>query len=186
MKKLWILVAILFLFGCSQNNSELDKGLEFRQKLLASSGCSFDAEITADFGDKTYSFQLSCQGNSDGSLAFTVQKPDTISGISGVLSAKGGQITFEEDRCVAFPMLAEGEISPVGGPWIVYNALRSGYILSCGMEENRLRMTLNDTYEEDAFQVDVWLDGGERPDVAEILWKGRRVLTIQVINFQIL
>ena len=87
---------------------------------------------------------------------------------------------------MAFPMLAEGEISPVGGPWIVYNALRSGYILSCGMEENWLRMTLNDTYEEDAFQVDVWLDGGERPAVAEILWKGRRVLTIQVINFQIL
>lgn len=186
MKKLWIIGALLFLFGCSERDSGMDRALALRQGLLGCTSCSFDAEITADFGDKTYSFTMTCQGNSDGSLAFTVQKPDTISGISGVLSAKGGQITFEEDRCVAFPMLAEGEITPVGGPWVLYNALRSGYILSCGMEGDQLRMTLNDTYEEEAFQVDVWLDGEDRPTVAEILWKGRRVLTIQVTNFQIL
>lgn len=186
MKKLWIIGLLVFLFGCSERDFGMERGLAFRQRLMECNGCSFDAAITADFGDKTYSFQLSCQGNSDGSLAFTVEKPDTISGISGVLAAKGGQITFEEDRCVAFPMLAEGEISPIGGPWVLYNTLRSGYILACGMEEDQLRMTLNDTYEEEAFQVDVWLDGEDRPAVAEILWKGRRVLTIQVTNFQIL
>ena len=186
MKKLWILGAIFLLFGCSGENFEMSRGIALREKLLSCTTCSFEAEITADFGDTTYSFIMECQGNADGSLTFTVQKPDTISGISGVLSGKGGKITFDEDRCVAFPMLAEGEITPVSGPWVLYTALRSGYILACGMEGDLLRMTLNDTYEEEALQLDVWLDSEDRPTIAEILWNGRRVLTIRVTAFQIL
>ena len=186
MKKWCILVVILFLFGCSKENSEMGRGLAFREKLLQSSGCSFEAEITADFGDKLYTFLLNCQGNADGSLSFSVQKPDTISGISGILSAEVGKITFEEDRAVAFPMLADGEITPVGAPWVLYNALRCGYILACGKEGDLLRLTINDSYEEEAMQVDVWLDEQDCLVSAEIFCDGRRIVSIQVMNFQIL
>ena len=109
-----------------------------------------------------------------------------ISGIRGVLSGKGGKITFDEDRAVAFPMLAEGRVTPISAPWLVYNTLRSGYIAACGMEGELLRLTLNDSYEEEALQVDVWLDDLDRPETAEILWRGRRILTVHVTNFQIL
>lgn len=186
MKKVLVFSMILFLFGCSERSSELDRGIAFREKLLNCAGCSFTAEITADFGDKTYTFVMDSQGNPDGSLGFTVREPESISGISGTLSAKGGEITFDEDRGVAFPLLAEGEITPVSGPWMLYNTLRSGYILSCGMEGDLTRLTLNDSYEEEAFQVDVWLNGEDQPVTAEILWKGRRVLTIRVAQFQFL
>ena len=186
MKKLWVLTALLFLAGCSGETSQLDRAMSLREKLLHCAGCNFTAEVTADFGDKTYSFTLECQGQTDGSLNFSVVKPDTISGISGVLSAGGGKITFEEDRAVAFPMLAEGEVTPVSAPWLVYNTLRSGYIAACGMEGELLRLTLNDSYEEEALQVDVWLDDLNRPETAEILWRGRRILTVHVTNFQIL
>lgn len=186
MKKLCFLLSLLFLFGCSKGDSQMDRALLLRQTILDCAGCSFDAEITADFGDKTYGFSMNCQGKPDGSIGFTVVKPESISGISGIVEAKGGRITFEEDRCVAFPLLAEGEISPVSGPWVFYSALRSGYILACGTEGETLRLTLNDTYEEEAFQVDVWLDSEDTPISAEILWKGRRVLTIGIENFQIL
>lgn len=186
MKKVWVLVAMLFLFGCSGETSEMDRGLAFREKLLKAKGCSFEMELTADFGDKTYSFSMACQGNEDGSLEFSIQKPDTISGISGILTAAGGKITFDEERAVAFPMLAEGALTPVSGPWIFYNALRSGYILVSGMEGELLRLTINDSYEEDALQVDVWLDNEERPIMAEIFWQSRRILSIRVTNFQLL
>lgn len=186
MKRLWIVVAMLFLLGCSGETSEMDRGMALRERLLNCSSCSFTAEITADFGDKTYTFTLDCQGKADGSLSFLVQSPETISGISGILSAGGGKITFEEDRAVAFPMLAEGEVTPVSAPWLLYNTLRGGYLATCGMEGERLRLTLNDSYEEEALQVDVWLDGEDRPETAEILWQGRRILTLSVVNFQIL
>ena len=186
MKKWCILVVVIFLFGCSRENTEMSRGLAFREKLLQAGGCSFEAEITADFGDKLYTFLLECQGNGDGSLSFSVQKPDSISGICGILSAEGGKITFDEDRAVAFPMLAEGEITPVGAPWMLYNTLRCGYILACGMEGDLLRLTINDSYEEEAMQVDVWLDDQDRPVSAEIFCEGRRVVSIRVMNFQIL
>ena len=92
MKKLWILAVILLLFGCSEENSKMSRGIALREKLLSSTGCSFEAEIIADFGDKTYTFTMECQGNADGSLNFVVQKPDTISGIRGILSKNGGKI----------------------------------------------------------------------------------------------
>lgn len=186
MKKLWFVVIILFLFGCSGEPTQMGRGLAFREELLNGNGCTFTSRITADFGDKTYTFDLACQGNQDGSLSFTVLSPDTISGISGTLSAGGGKVTFEEDRAVAFPMLAEGELTPVSGPWILYNTLRSGFIATCGVEGELLRLTMQDSYEEGALQVDVWLSDENRPVTAEILWQGHRVLSIYVTDFQIL
>lgn len=186
MKKLWVLLTVLFLVGCNGADSEMSRGMALRERLLHCTSCNFDAEITADFGDKTYTFNLQCQGKSDGSMTFSVQKPDTISGISGTLSAGGGKITFDEDRTVAFPMLAEGEVTPVSAPWLLYNTLRSGYLAACGMEGESLRLTINDSYEEEALQLDVWLDAEDRPKSAEIFWEGRRILSIRVSNFQIL
>lgn len=177
---------MVFLLGCTGETSELDRALALRESLLHCASCRFTAEVTADFGDKLYTFTLECQGQTDGSLKFSVVRPETISGISGVLSAAGGKITFDEDRAVAFPMLAEGEVTPVSAPWLLYNTLRSGYISACGMENDLLRLTLNDSYEEEALQVDVWLSDQDRPEVAEILWQGRRILTVHVADFQIL
>lgn len=186
MKKLCVLFLILTLFGCTGEDSQMERCLQLREELLNCTSCSFTVEITADFGDITYTFTLLCRGNADGSLDFSVEKPETISGISGVLSGNSGKITFDEDRAVAFPLLAEGEASPISGPWLLYNTLRSGYIGACGMDGDRLRVTLNDTYEADALQIDVWLDGENRPESAEILWQGRRILTLLIEDFQIL
>ena len=164
----------------------MSRALSFREQLLMAKSCAFEAEVTADFGDKTYTFTLACEGKPDGSLTFAVQKPDAISGIKGALSAEGGKITFDEDRALAFPMLAEGEATPLSAVWILYSTLRSGYLTSCGTEGEWLRLTLNDTYEDKAMQVDVWLDDANCPVMAEILWQSRRILSLRVTNFQIL
>ena len=61
-----ILALIIFLTGCGVNHAELDRAMELRAKLLAASGCSFDTLITADFGDKTYTFAVECQSDGQG------------------------------------------------------------------------------------------------------------------------
>jgi hypothetical protein len=185
VRKLCILFLVITLFGCRGEEAQIERCLELRKELLNCTSCSFTTEITADFGDITYTFTLLCQGNADGSLEFSVVKPETISGIRGILSAAGGKITFHEDRAVAFPLLAEGEASPISGPWLLYNTLRSGYIGACGIEGERLRATLNDTYEAQALQIDVWLDVENRPELAEILWQGRRILSLRIEDFRI-
>jgi hypothetical protein len=52
------------------------------------------------------------------------------------------------------------------------------------MEDDLLRLTIDDSYREDALTVDIWLDAQDTPVRAEILYDGRRILTLTIKNFQ--
>jgi outer membrane lipoprotein-sorting protein len=182
VKKLSVLlIVLLFLGGCSGKQEELERAMTLRAKLLASE-CSFDAKITADYGDKLYVFAMTCQGDSRGNLAFTVTEPESIAGIKGILSQDGGKLTFD-DTALAFPLMADDQLTPVSAPWIFLKTLRGGYLASANTEEELLHLTIDDSYEEDALQLDIWLDGQNLPVQSDILYDGRRILTVQVSNF---
>ena len=177
-----LLFVMLILFcGCSNGNDYMNEALSVREEVLQR-GCSFEAKITADYGKELHSFTLQCTSDSNGTLTFQVIEPESISGITGAISAQGGAITFD-DAVLAFPMLADGEISPVSAPWIFLNTFRSGYIRSCGKSEDSILLTIDDSYQEDAMQLDIWLNQQYIPCNAQIMWQGRNVLSIEVCNF---
>ena len=182
VKKLSVLlIVLLFLVGCSGKQEEMERAMTLRAKLLASE-CSFDAKITADYGDKLYVFAMTCQGDSRGNLTFTVTEPESIAGITGIISQDGGRLTFD-DTALAFPLMADDQLTPVSAPWIFLKTLRGGYLTSANTEEELLHLTIDDSYEEDALQLDIWLDGQNLPVQSDILYDGRRILTVQVSNF---
>ena len=157
--------------------------MALRAKLLPAS-VSFDAEITADYGDAIHTFCVFCEGDNQGNLGFRVTSPETIADITGRIVSGEGKLTFR-DTVLAFPLLAEDQLSPVSAPWVFYSTLRDGYLTSAGMEEDKLRLTIDDSYEEDALTVDIWLDAEDKPVRAEILYDGRRILTLRIENFTI-
>ena len=182
MKRIFALLCVLLLLtGCSGNNQNMDRAMNLRSKLLAKS-VSFDAQITADYGDKTYGFTMNCQADAQGNLTFKVIEPELISGITGTVSATGGKLTFD-DIALAFDLMADEQFSPVSGPWLLLKTLRSGYLTSCNEEGEMFRISIDDSYNEDALHLDIWLDGEDAPVRGEIMWKGRRLLTIAVKNF---
>jgi hypothetical protein len=79
--------------------------------------------------------------------------------------------------------LPEGEISPVTAPWLFLRTLRSGYIRACGTDGDSLQVTVDDSYEADALQLDIWLSSADIPQRAQVLWHGRRVLSLGIENF---
>ena len=184
MRCIAVLLLLFTLSGCSGENPELKRAMDLRAKLLASS-VSFDTEITADYGNEVHIFSVYCEGDSQGNLGFRVTAPETIADITGRIDSKEGKLTYR-DTVLAFPLLAEGQISPVSSPWVFYNTLRGGYLTSAGMEDDLLRLTIDDSYEEDALTVDIWLDEADNPVRAEILFDGRRILTLSIKNFRIL
>ena len=93
-------------------------------------------------------------------------------------------MTFD-DTVLFFDSMADDQISPISAPWVFLKTLRSGYLTSAGTEEEFLRLTINDTYEDDALQLDVWLGEGDVPVRCEILYDERRILSLTVTNFQI-
>lgn len=184
MKILAVIFMLLLLSGCEGREAELDRAMTLRTKLLTAS-VSFDAEITADYGDQVHNFAVYCEGDSDGNLGFRVTAPETIADITGRIDAGEGKLTFR-DTVLAFPLMAEDQLSPVSAPWIFYMTLRSGYLTAAGMEDDLLRLTIDDSYEDDALTVDIWLDPEDNPVRAEILHDGRRILTLNIQNFRIL
>lgn len=159
--------------------------MALRSRLLKASSCAFDAAVTADYGDALYEFNMACQADDRGDVTFTVSEPESISGIRGIISSKGGQLTFD-DTALAFDLMADGQVSPVSAPWLLLKTLRGGYLTAAGMEGELLRLTMDDSYADDALQLDIWLDGENLPVRAEVLYGGRRILTVNVTNFQIL
>ena len=185
MKKLAaLMLTLLVLPGCSKTKDMLDKAMTLRADLLACESCTFDATITADYGDEINTFGMQCVGDNDGNLTFTVTAPESIAGITGVISAGEGKLTFD-NQGVAFPLLAEGQVTPVSGPWIFLKTLMGGYLTACNQEEDMIHLMVNDSYEEDALELEIWLDGEVRPVQAEIGYEGRRILTMEIENFQI-
>lgn len=185
MKKFGLLISfLLVLTGCSNTSSEIERGMALRSKLQQADSCSFDAEITADYGDSLYTFAMSCQGNTKGDVAFSVTSPESIAGITGVIDDEGGKLTFE-DVALQFDTMADDQVTPVVAPWIFLKTLRSGYLTSACTEEGQIRLTMDDSYEEDALQLDIWLTEDEIPIRAEILYDGRRILSLNVENFVI-
>lgn len=186
MKKIGSLLLLCLLFvGCAGENQELERVMAFRADLLAGMGCSFEAVITADYQDALYTFGVYCRSDENGGLTFTVTEPETISGISGRIDAQGGKLTFD-DEVLAFEMLADGQVTPVSAPWLLVKTLRGGYVTSCGQSGDLLRASIDDSYEDDALRLDIWFDADDKPRQAEILYGDRRILSLEVKNFEIL
>ena len=178
-----VMIALVLLTGCTGKRDELDRAMKLRANLLGCLGCSFDVTITADYGDELHKFAMNCQTGGGGDVQFTVLQPESIAGITGSISSGEGKLTFD-DVALQFPLLADGQITPISGPWILMKTLLGGYLTAVSEEEDLLHLTINDSYEEDALQLEIWLSSENAPVCAEILYDGRRIVTMNVENFQ--
>ena len=174
---------ILMMSGCSDINHISDHGMALRQSIAE--GCFFQANVVADFSDKTYSFSMNCIADQRGAMEFEVASPESIAGICGNVSATGGKLTFD-DAVLAFPLLADGEISPVCAPWLCVRALMGGYFRSSADEGDRVRLTIDDSFSGEELMIDVWVLKTGTPEYAEILWNGRKLISVRFENFSVL
>lgn len=185
MKRLAGIVSlVLLLCGCTGGNEQMDQVLALRSQLLQSKGCAFEAYITADYGDQIHQFTLACQADEKGNVSFRVSAPESICGITGRIDTQGGKLTFD-DQLLAFPLLADGQLSPVSSPWVLVKTLRGGYIHACGKDGDQLLATIHDSYADDALELDIWLNPDNTPTRAEILWRSRKFLSMEIKNFRI-
>ena len=176
---------IFLISGCTRMPDEMEKAMELRSQLLQASGCAFSANITADYGEKIHRFSMDCKADVNGNISFTVSEPKTISGISGELSGEGGKLTFD-DTALHFELLADNELSPICAPWVLVKTLRSGYLSSACIEDGKICLSVDDSYEENPLRLDIVLDKNHLPEYADILYDGRKILSVTVANFEIL
>ena len=172
------------LCGCTTEDACTQQALAFRETLLSAQSCTFHSEITAHYDDYLYTFQMDCTADATGNLHFTVTDPDTIAGISGTISQEGAALTFD-DKVLAFPMLADGQLTPVSAPWIFLKTLRSGYLTGCSTLDDRNWLYIDDSYEDNPLHLEIQTDDQMVPQWAEIIWKDRRILSVRITSFKI-
>lgn len=162
----------------------LNQATDMRTALLEGESCTFQAQITADYADLLYTFQLDCIADQDGTVHFSVSEPSSIFGISGHIKDKNGALTFD-DKILAFPLLADGELTPISAPWIFFNTLRSGYLTGCERNGEEIYLYVDDSYEEHPLQLVIQADAELTPKFVEIIWQNRRILSMYINNFTV-
>ena len=133
-----VFLALVLLTGCTGKRNELDRAMKLRASLLGCLGCTFDTTITADYGDELHVFAMRCQTGGRGDLQFEVLRPESIAGITGEFSSGEGKLTFD-DVVLQFPLLADEQVTPISGPWILTKTLLGGYISAVNEEGENLR-----------------------------------------------
>lgn len=182
----WVIsfLAVCFLTGCDAS-TEIERGMTLRSSLLQGSESRFQTKVTAEYPDKIHSFSMDCIFDEQGNLTFSVTEPDSISGITGNITSGKGALTFD-DTVLYFSLLTDDQISPISAPWILMKTLRSGCLTAACMDENLLHLTIDDSFEDDALKLDIWINENNQPISADILYKNRRILSMEIINFDIL
>ena len=184
MKRIGILLPLLLLlYGCG-SNEPMEKAMDLRSRLLTAAGCSFEAEITADYGDSLETFTLLCEGTPQGQVSFTVKDPEPISGITGSLSQEGGNLTFD-GKSLGFNFLTDDQLSPVCAPWVFLKVLRGGCLTSACREGERIRVSAQDSFQSSGLLADLWLEPGNLPVRCELLYRNRRILTLEIRDFRL-
>ena len=174
---------VVCLLGCD-SSGEIEKALYLRERLLEAQECAFHCTITADYTDSVYTFAMSCEADKAGNLSFTVEDPEAIVGVSGDIGASNCHLTFD-DQILVFPHFADGQIAPVTAPWLLLKTLRSGYISGAQTDGSLTHLIIDDSYDENPILLDIWIDDNRHPVRGEILYKGRRILSVDVRDFTI-
>lgn len=180
---LMILLCLLSACG-SKESAYLQAPMDFRAQLLQAGACTFQADITADYGENVYEFTVDCNCAADGTANVTVLEPQSIAGITAQTS-EGGDELFFDGMAVAFDPLAGGNAAPVCAPSLTVDAWTNAYICAAGREGEWLRVTYERGYEAEQLTVDCWFDEKNVPICAEICYNSQTVLKIEISQFSL-
>ena len=173
----------LLLGGCGGRSQGVSPAIAFRASLVQAGGCSFRAELTADYGDYVVPFTLDCETEVNGPTHFTVAAPETLAGITAAVDETGGTVTYD-GLMMDFGLLANGRLAPAAGPAVVAYCWSSAYLAAGGEEDGRFRATYEKDYEEKMLKVDTWFENGI-PIYAEVCYNGQRILNLTISEFSL-
>lgn len=175
-------ILLLTVAGCGTKAAPTQAALTLRTELLEAGGCTFQAIVGADCGERVYSFTVDCRYTTDGAAELTVLQPEELTGIAATVAADGLSVEFDGAE-LDFGPLAGGNVSPITACQVLGRSWTGGYIDSGGADGALERVTYLDGYGEAALTVETWLDDG-RPVYGEITYENTRCLTVQLTDFR--
>lgn len=180
-KTIFCMLLLVLLPGCTSGEKTLEPAILFRADLLNAAGCSFSAQVSADFGDLVYEISMDCVV-SDGTTSVTVTSPDTLSGITAHIANETGTVTFDE-VALDFGVLQDGNFAPMAAPGIVAQCWQTAYIAAAGEADGSYCVTYEQGYQDEKITVDTWF-ADQIPQYAELRNGEKCLVKMTISNFQ--
>ena len=182
-----MMTLLLVLTACGEGNVTSSLDAKFRQQYAGLTGFSARAQVTADYGERVYQYELSLTGDlTQGSLE--VLSPENIAGTGFSWSDGGGSVSYEGVTLETGSLSSDG-LSPTDAMPMILNTLVTGKQLSAGEqtlegEETVFLELANPAYPDESSTVLLWLareDGAMRR--AEVTREGTTVVTYDFTEF---
>ena len=130
-----VLMTTLLLAGCGPagvSRAE-ELALTIRGEYLAVERCSFRAQVTADYGRRVYQYELEAEVTPEQTV-LTLTAPESVAGFAARITGKDSVLEFDGVSVETGP-LDGGGLTAVSALPALLEAVRSGYITACGLEE---------------------------------------------------
>lgn len=176
------LTLLLLLNGCSWSSGQ-NAAEQLRKDVFSGNGLQFRCSICADYSDMKFCFALSCSTEDGAQVKFCALEPASIQGIGGYVGPDESAVTFD-DQILAFPLMGDSPVSPVGAPWLFLQALRYGCLCNYSITEDGCTVALDFEHRDRVLRVDVGFDAGGIPQYAYIGENGHTYLTLTFSDFQ--
>ena len=191
MRKLLFCVPMMILLlsactGGAEGNEAEELALQIRGEYLAMSSCAGQAAITPDCGQRVYQYELAVAVDGE-ETTLTLSAPDTVAGITARVTGQDGQLEYDGLSVETGPLDPEG-LSPVSAVPALLEGARSGYIVSCALEEDGalLRMDCGDPEGTPGTgsEVSLWFDASTHAlSRGEISVDGFRAILCEFTDF---
>lgn len=161
------LLLLGLLAGCGGGEGDNDMILDLRSEVLSRAGCAGTMALTADYGQRVYTYAVDFAEDVDEGLTLTLTAPEAVAGITATVRAGQTALEYDGVRLETGPLNEEG-LSPLDALPTFLTALESGYIAETCSEQvgesEHLRICCRDPAREpgQGTEVLLWFDKAQK------------------------
>ena len=186
------LVCALALSGCVGEQADNDLALELRSQFLAMTGYSGSMTMTADYGERVYSYSVDFNANEEDGLTLTLTAPEEVAGVTARIAAGETYLEYDGVQVETGPLNPAG-LSPMDALPALLDAVRSGYIAETNSERagerETLRLCCRDPEKQpgEGLETVLWFDKEQKTLLrGELRQDGAAVLQCEFSSFDII
>ena len=178
-RRFLILLMILPLLLCGCGNGEETAFEEFRQEMQNADSLSFTADVRAEYEDSTAEFKLAFSMQGD-EYSVEILEPELVAGIKA--RVKSGDTHLEYDGAILdIGRLTDRGLCPMSALPYLTDAMKSAYADMAWTESGLLTVRL---VPADDMSVTLWIDEENEPVNAEITYKEKTVVFIEIDDWE--
>lgn len=172
------ILCLILLCGCADDGKA--QFAEFVKIVSSTENISFSAHVSAQYDDKTAEFTLAYEQTKD-TASVSVVEPELLSGIKAKLSGESLSLEYE-GAMLDIGTLDDAELSPVSALPLIVCAMRDGHLEISWVEGDMIAARI---IPADDYVVTLWIDSSLTPCSAEISYKEKTVVSVEISDWTV-